>query len=160
MCLSIEWRIVEDHFKSLCSVLPHNYQLTIDKLKTIPQLLKAGGEQLCKLISASSPDVRRINERIITYLIVKLCWNDSNNSLVRLCDVMDESIDSTDTTTGIQQIRYGEYIHYANEKHDKEHRVANICKFPLAYCEYFKVRSSQLLHIYLSQKSAGDQSSL
>ena len=110
MCLSIEWRIVEDDFKSLCSVLPHNYQLTIDKLKTIPQLLKDGGEQLSKLISSSSPDVRRINERIITYLIVKLCYNDSNTSLVRLCDVMHESIDSTNTTTGIQQITCGEYI--------------------------------------------------
>ena len=108
MCLSIEWRIVEDHFKSLCSVLPHNYQLTIDKLKTIPQLLKDGGEQLSKLILSSSPDVRRINERIITYLIVKLCYNDSNNSLVRLCDVMDESVDSTNTNTVIQQIRCGE----------------------------------------------------
>ena len=109
MFLSIEWRIVEGHFKSLCSVLPHSYQLTIDKLKAIPQLLKDGGEQLSKLISSSSPDVRMINERIITYLIVKLCYNDSDTSLVRLCDVMDESIDSTDTTTGIQQIRCGEY---------------------------------------------------
>ena len=103
MCLSIEWRIVEDHFKSLCSVLPHNYQLTTDKLKTIPQLLKDGGEQLSKLISSSSsPDVRKINEKIITYLIVKLCYNDSDTRLVRFCD-------STDTTTGIQQIRCGEY---------------------------------------------------
>ena len=109
MCLSIEWRIVEDYFKSLRSVLPHNYQLTIDKLKTIPQLLKDGGEQLSKLISSSLPDVKRINERIITCLIVKLCYNDSNTSLVRLCDVMDESFDSTNTTTGIQQIRCGEY---------------------------------------------------
>ena len=136
MCLSIDWRIVEDHFKSLCSVLLHNYQLTIDKLKTIPQLLKDGGEQLSKLISSLSPDVRMINESIITYLIVKLCYNDSNTSLVRLCDVMDESIDSTNTTSGTQQIRCGEYI-LCKEKHDKEYRVVNICKFSLAYCEYF-----------------------
>ena len=101
---------MEDHFQSLCCVLPHNYQLTIDKLKTIPQLLKDGGEQLSKLISSSSADVRKINEKIITYLIVKLCYNDSDTSLVRLCDVMDESIDSTDTPTGMQQIRYCEYM--------------------------------------------------
>ena len=31
-------------------------------------------------------------------------------SLVRLCDVMDESTDSTDTSTGMQQIRYCEYM--------------------------------------------------
>ena len=101
---------MEDHFQSLCSVLPHNYQLTIDKLKTIPQLLKDRGEQLSKLISSSSADVRKIYEKIITYLIVKLCYNDSDTSLVRLCDVMDESIDSTDTPTGMQQIRYREYM--------------------------------------------------
>ena len=83
------------------SALPHNYQLNIDKLKTIPQLLKDRGEQLSKLIS-SLPDVRKIIERIITYLIVKLCYNDSDTSLVRLRDVMDESIDSTDITNGIQ----------------------------------------------------------
>ena len=94
---------MEDHFQSLCSVLPHNYQLTIDKLKTIPQLLKDGGEQLSKLISSSSADVRKINEKII-----KLCYNDSDTGLVRLCDVMDESIDSTNTPTGMQQIRYCE----------------------------------------------------
>ena len=96
---------MEDHFQSLCSVLPHKYQLTIDKLKTILQLLK-DGEQLSKLISSSSADVRKINEKIITYLIVKLCYSDSDTSL---CDVMDESIDSTDTPTGMQQIRYCEY---------------------------------------------------
>ena len=101
--------MIEGYFQSLCSVLLHNYQLTIDQLKTIPQLLKDGGEQLSKLIS-SSADVRKINEKIITYLIVKLCYNDSDTSLVRLCDVMDESIDSTDTPTGMQQIRYREYM--------------------------------------------------
>ena len=102
MCLSIEWRIVEDYFKALCSVLPHNYQLTTDKLKTISQLLKDGGEQLSKLVSSSSSDVRKINEKIITYLIVKLCYNESDTRLVRFRD-------STDTTTRIQQIRSGEY---------------------------------------------------
>ena len=108
--LSIDWRVMEGYFQSLCNVLPHNYQLTIDKLKTIPQLLKDGGEQLSKLISSSSADVRKINEKIITFLIVKLCYNDSDTSLVRLCDVMDESIDSADTPTGMQQIRYCEYM--------------------------------------------------
>ena len=109
MCLSIEWRRVADHYKSLCSILPHNYQLTIDKLKTMPQFLKDGGEELSKLTSSSSlADVRKINEKIMTYLIVKLCYNNSDTSLVRL---MDESTDSTDTTTGIhvQQIRCSEY---------------------------------------------------
>ena len=107
----IDWRVIGDHFQSLCSVLPHNYQLTIVKLESIPHLLKDGGEQLNKLIS-SSADVRKINEKIITYLIVKLCYNYSDTSLVRLYDVMDESIDSTDTPTGMQQIRYCEYVQH------------------------------------------------
>ena len=110
--LSIDWRVIEDHFQSFCNVLPHNYQLTIDKLKTISQLLKDGGEQLSKLISSSSSaDVRKINEKIVTYLIVKLCYNDSDTSLVTLCGVMDESIDSTDIPTGMQQTRYCEYMY-------------------------------------------------
>ena len=108
----IDWRVIEDNFQSLCNVLPHNYQLTIDKLKTIPQLLKDGGEQLSKVISSSSSaNARKINEKIITHLIVKLCYNDSDTSLVRLCDVKDESIDSTDRPTGMQQIRYCEYMY-------------------------------------------------
>ena len=111
ICLSIEWRIVEGHFKSICSILPHNFQLTIDMLKTIPQLLKDGGEELSKLTSSSSADVRKINEKIITYVVVKLCYNSSDNILVRLCDVMDESIDSANIATGIQQIRCGEYTY-------------------------------------------------
>ena len=104
--------MIEDNFQSLCNVLPHNYQLTIDKLKTIPQLLKDGGEQLGKLISSSSSaDARRINLKILTHLIVKLCYNDSDTSLVRLCDVMDGSIDCSYTPTGMQQIRYCEYMY-------------------------------------------------
>jgi len=89
----LEWRTLEEQFKSLCSILPHNYH---ERLKSIPELLKNGGEQLCKLISS------KINEKILTYLIVKLCYNDSDTSLVR-CSVMDD-------LTSTQQIRYGTYV--------------------------------------------------
>ena len=115
MCFSADWRVLGEHFNSLCNTLPHNYQLTIDKLKTIPQLLKYGGEQLSKLISSSSADVRKINEKIITYLIVKLCYNGSSTSLVRLCDVMDELIDSTDTPTFVQKLRCGMYVYICDQ---------------------------------------------
>ena len=53
--------------------------------------MKDGGEQLSKLISSSPA---KINEKILTYLIVKLCYNDSDTSLVR-CNVMDKSVDLT-----------------------------------------------------------------
>ena len=53
--------------------------------------MKDGGEQLSKLISSSPA---KIKEKIITYLIVKLCYNDSDTSLVR-CSVMDKSVGLT-----------------------------------------------------------------
>ena len=107
--ISTEWRVLK-HFNSVCNNLPYNHQLIIDKLKTVPQLLKDEGEQLTKLITSSTTDVRKINEKIITYLIVKLCYNGSSTTLVRLCDVMDELIDPTESTTCIQQIRCGMYV--------------------------------------------------
>ena len=94
--LILDWRTLEGHFKSLCSILPYNYH---ERLKSIPELLRDGGEQLSKLISSSPA---KINEKIITYLIVKLSYNDSDTSLVR-CSVMDD-------LTCTQQIRYGAYV--------------------------------------------------
>ena len=104
--LSADWRVLENHFNSLCNALSHNYQLTINKLKTIPEFIK-DGEQLNKLIS-SPDDVMKINKKIITYLIIKLCYNSKSTNSVTLCDVMDKLIDSTDTPTCLQQIRFGE----------------------------------------------------
>ena len=77
----------------------------------MPQLFK-DGEQLSKRIATlSSSGARKINEKILTYLIVKLCYNGNSTSLIRSCDVMDESfIDSTDTPTCIEQIRCGMYV--------------------------------------------------
>ena len=111
MCLSTEWRVLSEHFNSLCNTLPYNYQLTIDKLRNMIEIIKDDGEQLSKLITSSSTDVRKINEKIITYLIVKLCYNGSDTSLMRLCDVMDELVDSTGTPTCVQQIRHGMYVY-------------------------------------------------
>ena len=68
------------------------------------------GEQLSRLISSSAGV--KINEKIITYLIVKLCYNGGDvAALVGLCDMMDKLIDSTDTPTCIQEIRHGMYVH-------------------------------------------------
>ena len=73
------------------------------------QIINVEGEQLTKLI-ISSTDIRKINEIIITYLIIKSCYSGISTSLVRLCDVMDELIDHTGTATCVQQIRHGMYI--------------------------------------------------
>ena len=114
MCF-VEWKVLSEHFNSLCSAnaLPYNYQLTVDKLRNMVQIIKDEGEQPAKLITSLSTDVRMINEKIITYLIVKLCYNGNNSSsLVQLCDIMDELIDSTGTPSCVQQIRHGMYIYY------------------------------------------------
>ena len=75
----------------------------------MPHLLNDDGVYLCKLISSSSSstNVRMINKNIITYLIAKLCYSGSENSLLKLCDVMDELSDSTDSTSCVQQVRCG-----------------------------------------------------
>ena len=75
------------------------------------QVIKDEGEKLTKLITSSSTNVRKINEIIITYLIVKSCYSGitRSTSLVRLCDIMDELIEHTGTSTCVQQIRHGMY---------------------------------------------------
>ena len=100
----LEWRALEGKFYSLCNTLPHNLQLTIDKLRTIPPLKKDSKEQLSKLILSSSTDTRNINAKIITYVIVKLCFNGSDTDLTRQCDVIEELIGFTNKTTCPQQI--------------------------------------------------------
>ena len=111
MCLSIEWGVLTEHFSSLCNTLPYNHQLTIDKLRNLVQITKDEGNQLNKMITLSSTDVKQINEKIIIYLIIRLCYSGSDSNLVKLCDVMDELIDPTDTPSCVQQLRYGSYIH-------------------------------------------------
>ena len=103
----LDWRLLEERFKLLCNALPHNHQLTIDKLKTVPQLSQ-GGEQICKLVSSSADD-RKINKKIVAYLFVKLCYSGSSPELER-CDIMDRLIDSSGTTTGLQQSCYGKHV--------------------------------------------------
>ena len=105
LCSPAEWRLLGKHFHSLCNTLPH-------KLKAVPLLSKDGEEQLNKMIlSSSATNVGKINQKIITYFIVKLCYSGNSTKLVRLSDVIGELIVSTDTHTSIQQIRSGTYVH-------------------------------------------------
>ena len=109
--LFAERRSLGEHFNSLCDILPLNYKQSISKLRTIPHLLNDEGKQLSKLITSSSVNVRKINKKIITYLVVKSCYNGSSTILIRLCDIMDELLDPTSTPTCVQQIRCGMYVH-------------------------------------------------
>ena len=104
----LEWRVLEDHFYSLCNILPYDSQSTIDKLKSIPQLKEDATEQLSKLI-LSFTEVRKISAIIVTYLMNTLCYNGSDTDLAKLCDVMEELIDSTNTDKSIQQFKCGRF---------------------------------------------------
>jgi len=108
--LFIDWQILERHFNSLCNALPDNYQLFIAKMKSKLLLLKDEGQQLNKMIS-SSDDARKINEKIIIFLVVKLCYSGSRSGLVRLCDVINKLIQSTDSTSCVQPIEYGMFTY-------------------------------------------------
>ena len=107
MLLFSEWGFL-DQFYSLGHTPPYNCQLNTDKLKAIAQLNQDGKEQISKLIS-SSMNVREINEKILTYVIVKLCYNGSDADLARLCDVMKEMDDSTNTAICTQHITCGKF---------------------------------------------------
>ena len=107
MLLFSEWGFL-DQFYSLGHTPPYNCQLNTDKLKAIAQLNQDGKEQISKLIS-SSMGVREINEKIITYVIVKLCYNGSDTDLARLCDDMKEMDDSTNTAICTQHITCGKF---------------------------------------------------
>ena len=113
MYLYAEWRILIERFSSLCNIMPNDYQLTIDKLRNVVQIITEEREQLSKLITlSSSTDVRNINEIIITFLIIKSCYSGSDTSLVKLCDVMDKLIDPTGTSTSVlQEIRHGMFVY-------------------------------------------------
>ena len=103
-----EWGLLEDQFYLLCNTPPYNCQLNTDKLKAIAQLNEDGKAQISKLLS-SSTDVREANEKIITYLIIKLCYNGSDTNLARLCDIMKEMNDSTNMATCTQHITCGKF---------------------------------------------------
>ena len=66
----------------------------------MPQLFK-DGEQLSKRIATSFlSDIRKINEKILTHCIIKLCYTGSSTIIVRPRVIINESsINSTDTGT-------------------------------------------------------------
>ena len=93
-------------FPLLCKCLPDDYQSTLVKLKSVPQLSDDDHQQLGTMISPSCQAIQ-VNEKIITFLVVKLCYNGSNSSLVRLCDVMDYLIESNESTAADCMLQVG-----------------------------------------------------
>ncbi|XP_065894609.1 uncharacterized protein [Dysidea avara] len=101
---SSERTMLDHYFPLLCNCLLDNYQFTLIKLKRLPQLSNDDHQQLGTMIS-SSCEAQLVNEKIVTFLIVKLCYNGSSDSLVGLCDVMDNLVQSDQSTGCVQQLR-------------------------------------------------------
>jgi len=106
----IGWTILDEHFSLLCNCLPDDYQSTLIKLKSLPQLSNDDHQQLNSMIS-SSRGVQLVNEKIVTFLLIKLCYNGSGSGLVGLCDVMDNLTESKQSASYVQQVRHGETQH-------------------------------------------------
>ena len=99
----------DDYFSQLCNFLPDDYQSTLVKLKSVPQLSNDDHQQLGTMISSSCEAIL-VNEKIVTFLIVKLCYNGSSGSLVGLCDVMDNLVESDQSASCVQQVRCGKLV--------------------------------------------------
>ena len=97
---------LDEHFTQLCTSLPDDYQSTLVKLKSVPQLSDDDHQQLGAMISSSCEAIL-VNEKIVTFLIVKLCYNGSSGSLVGLCDVMDNLVESDQSASYVQQVGSG-----------------------------------------------------
>jgi len=79
------------------------------KLKSLTQLSNDDHQQLATMIS-SSCGVQLVNEKIVTFLIVKLCCSGSSGSLDGLCDMMDTLIESDEPVSSAQQVENGMYL--------------------------------------------------
>ena len=104
----VEWSIVDTFFSPLCDCLPRDYYSTIEKLKSFPQF--AGVEhqqQLKSLIPATLTEINVINEKILTFLVMNLCYDANRAGITRLCDVMEQLIEFSGSTSCIQEIRFG-----------------------------------------------------
>jgi len=76
--------------------LPDDYQSTIEKLRLLPQFLGTDQQQqLNSLIPTTLTDVKMINEKIITFIVITMSFSSSSGGMQKLCDIMDELTKST-----------------------------------------------------------------
>ena len=97
-------------FPVLCKSLPADYQSTIEKLKRLPEFVGSEQQiQLDSLMPTTLMDVKMINERIITFLVVTLSYNSNSGGMTRFSDIMDKLVGSSSCQ---QEIRWGmvEYV--------------------------------------------------
>ena len=76
--------------------MPDDYQSTIEKLRLLPQLLGTEQQhQLNSLVPATLTDVKMINEKIITFIVITMSFSSNSGGMTKLCDIMDELTEST-----------------------------------------------------------------
>ena len=119
-------QLLESVFSLLCNCLPDDYQSTLVKLKSIPQLSEDDHQQLGTMISSSCEAIL-VKEKIITFLIVKLCYNGSGGSLVVLCDVMSNLIESEELIHCVREALCGKLP--TNFYHINKTLLKNLCKY-------------------------------
>jgi len=75
-------------------------------LKTLPQFLATEQQQqLNALIPATLTDVKMINEKIITFIVITLSFSSGSGGMTKLFDIVDKLIGSSDC---IQETPSGE----------------------------------------------------
>jgi len=106
---TIECTILDDNFYLLCNCLPDNYQSTLVKLKSLPQISDEDHQQLDTIMSSNPAQLA--NEKIVTFLIVKLCYNGSSDSLAKFCSVMDNLVESGEMADCVREVLCGKPYH-------------------------------------------------
>ena len=101
-----DWTILDEIFHLLYNCLPDDYLSALVKLKSVPQLSNDDHQQLGTMIS-SSCEAQLVNEKIVTFLIVKLCYNGSGGSLDGLFDVMDNLCQSDPSAGCVEEFKNG-----------------------------------------------------
>ena len=92
----IEWALLDQQFHLMCNCLPDDYQSTLVKLKKcLPKLSPEDCQQLGNMLS-SSCEAQLVNEKIVTFLAVQLCYNSTGDAQ-ESCDMdMVDSLNRSD----------------------------------------------------------------
>jgi len=92
----------------LCISLPDDYQSTLVKLKTLPQLSTDDHQQLSLMVS-SSTEANLVNEKIVVFLITKSCYDGNGGSLNEFYNMIKALIDS-ELIACVQEALFGKKI--------------------------------------------------
>ena len=99
---------------------------------------------------SSSCEAILVNEKIVTFLIVKLCYNGSSAGLVGLCDVMSNLIESEELTQCVREALCGKlpsYKHFCCINKALLRNLRNYLMVHIAHCMHSVIICEQLFLI-------------